>query len=127
MMDAAIKLPLGFHEWFPIAQAATLAVLTFVQEDAPTVSAALLSAAGNLNTATGFLGCFFGIWIGDALLYLVARGFGRAVLGCPWAGRLLNPTSVSRSEQWFSERGTWLLFSSRLIPGTRLPTYLAAG
>lgn len=127
MTDAAIKLPLGFHEWFPAAQAAVLAALTFVQEDAPTVSAALLSAAGSLNTATGFLGCFFGIWIGDALLYLAARGFGRPVLDRPWAGRFLNPASVARSEQWFAERGTWLLFSSRLIPGTRLPTYLAAG
>jgi hypothetical protein len=39
----------------------------------------------------------------------------------------LNPADVARSEQWFAERGTWLLLSSRLIPGTRLPTYLAAG
>ena len=126
-MNAAIELTLGFHEWFPAAQAAALAVLTFVQEDAPTVSAALLSAAGRLNTGTGFLGCFFGIWIGDALLYLIARGFGRPVLDRPWAGRFLNPASVALSEQWFAQRGTWLLLSSRLIPGTRLPTYLAAG
>ena len=27
-------LPLGFHEWLPAAQAATLGLLTFVQEDA---------------------------------------------------------------------------------------------
>jgi membrane protein DedA with SNARE-associated domain len=127
MTNAAIELPLGFREWLPAAQAAALAVLTFVQEDAPTVSAALLSAAGRLNTATGFFGCFFGIWIGDALLYLVARGFGRPLLHRPWVGRILNPASVARSEQWFAHQGTWLLLSSRLIPGTRLPTYLAAG
>ena len=30
-------------------------------------------------------------------------------------------------EQRFAERGTWLLLSSRFLPGTRLPTYLAAG
>ena len=127
MIDAAIKLPLGFHEWLPVVQAATLAILTFVQEDAPTVSAALFSAAGSLNTATGFLGCFFGIWIGDALLYLIARVFGRPVLDRPWAGKFLNPAGVAQSELWFAKRGTWLLLSSRLIPGTRLPTYLAAG
>jgi hypothetical protein len=39
----------------------------------------------------------------------------------------LKPESVARSEQWFAQRGAWLLLSSRLIPGTRLPTYLAAG
>ncbi len=127
MTDAAIKLPLGFHEWFPAAQAAVLALLTFVQEDAPTVSAAVLSAAGRLNTAAGFFGCFFGIWIGDALLYLIARGFGRPFLDRPWAGKFLHPAGVARSERWFAQRGAWLLLSSRLIPGARLPTYLAAG
>src|SRR5436190_14440547 len=39
--------------------------------------AALLAAAGNLTWQAGFLGVFLGIWIGDALLYLLARGIGR--------------------------------------------------
>ena len=42
-------LPLGFHEWQPVAQAATLGLLTFVQEDVPTVSAALLAAAATVS------------------------------------------------------------------------------
>ena len=120
-------LPLGFHEWLPAAQAATLGLLTFVQEDVPTVSAALLAAAGQLPWQVGFLGVFLGIWIGDALLYLLARGVGRPLLQRAWARRFFNPTAVARSEQWFTEKGTWLLLSSRFVPGTRLPTYLAAG
>ena len=120
-------LPLGFHEWLPAAQAATLGLLTFVQEDAPTVTAALLAAAGQLPWQVGFLGVFLGIWIGDALLYLLARGVGRPLLQRAWARRFFNPTTVARSEQWFTEKGTWLLLSSRFVPGTRLPTYLAAG
>ena len=60
-------LPLGFHEWMPVAQALTLGLLTFVQEDVPTVSAALLAAAGSLTWKVGFLGCFLGIWIGEPL------------------------------------------------------------
>jgi hypothetical protein len=35
--------------------------------------------------------------------------------------------SIRRSERWFSQQGAWLLWSSRFVPGTRLPTYLAAG
>src|SRR5439155_13145789 len=34
---------------------------------------------------------------------------------------------VAESERWFGERGTPILIFSRLIPGARLPTYLAAG
>jgi membrane protein DedA with SNARE-associated domain len=73
------------------------------------------------------LGCFLGIWIGDALLYLLARGVGRPLMQRTWTRRFFDPAAVARSEQWFAERGTWLLLSSRLVPGTRLPTYLAAG
>lgn len=120
-------IPLGFHEWMPAAQAATLGVFTFVQEDAPTVTAALLAAAGTLSWTTGWLGVFLGIWVGDALLYLLARGVGRPLLDRPWARRFFKAEAVARSEQWFARRGTWLLLSSRFVPGTRLPTYLAAG
>ncbi|MDB6019563.1 MAG: hypothetical protein JWR19_4052 [Pedosphaera sp.] len=122
-----ILLPLGFHDWLPAMQALTLALLTFAQEDVPTVSAALLAAAGNLTWKAGFLGCFLGIWMGDALLYGVARGVGRPLLERAWTKRFFDPLAVARSEQWFSQNGTWLLVSSRFIPGTRLPTYLAAG
>lgn len=120
-------LPLGFHDWMPVAQAATLGLLTFVQEDVPAVSAALLAAAGSLSWQTGFLGVFLGIWIGDALLYLLARSIGRPLLQRSWAKRFFSPAAVTQSERWFWEKGTWLLLSSRFVPGTRLPTYLAAG
>jgi membrane protein DedA with SNARE-associated domain len=122
-----LPLPLDFHDWLPAAQAATLGLLTFVQEDVPTVSAALLAAAGTLSWQAGFLGVFLGIWVGDALLYLLARGVGRPLLERAWARRFFDPVAVARSEQWFAEKGTWLLLSSRFVPGTRLPNYLAAG
>ena len=127
MTPSPIWLPLGFHEWMPAAQGLTLALLTFVQEDVPTVGASLLAAAGSLTWQAGFLGCFLGIWIGDALLYLIARGIGRPLMQRSWATRYFDPASVARSEQWFARKGTWLLLSSRFVPGTRLPTYLAAG
>jgi membrane protein DedA with SNARE-associated domain len=120
-------LPLGFHEWMPATQALTLALMTFVQEDVPTVGSALLAAAGGMTWKAGFIGCFLGIWAGDALLYGLARGIGRPLLEQAWARKFFNPVAVARSERWFANRGDWLLVSSRFIPGTRLPTYLAAG
>ena len=122
-----MSLPLNFQEWAPPAQATLLGLLTFLQEDVPTVSAALLAATGSLPWQIGLLGCFLGIWIGDALLYLMARGVGRPLLRRPWAKRFFDPAAVARSEQWFARKGVWLLLGSRFLPGTRLPTYLAAG
>lgn len=125
--DMIPTFPLGFQDWPPVMQAAALGLMTFVQEDVPAVSGALLVAAGGLPWSIGFLGVFLGIWGGDALLYLLARWFGRPWLERPWVRRFLSPGAVSRSERWFGERGSWLLVSSRFLPGTRLPTYVAAG
>ncbi|MFN0068908.1 MAG: VTT domain-containing protein, partial [Limisphaerales bacterium] len=116
-----------FGSWTPVAQAAALGLATFVQEDIPTVTAALLAGTGKMAWLTAFLGCFLGIWIGDALLYGVARAGGRPLLRSRWAGRLATPEAVTRSEAWFQKHGVWLLLVSRFVPGTRLPTYLAAG
>lgn len=116
-----------FGSWTPAAQAAALGLATFVQEDIPTVTAALLAGTGKMAWLTAFLGCFLGIWIGDALLYGVARAGGRPLLRSRWAGRLATAEAVARSEAWFQTHGVWLLLGSRFVPGTRLPTYLAAG
>jgi membrane protein DedA with SNARE-associated domain len=127
-MDPDIAaLPAHFTEWHPVVQAATLAGLTLIQEDLPTVSAALFAATGGIAWQTGYWGCFFGIWLGDTLLYLAARRIGRPLLEKSWFRRWASPEAVARSERWFGERGVWLLVGSRFVPGTRLPTYLAAG
>lgn len=109
--------------WQPVA----LALSTFVQEDAPTIGAALLASAGKLDWRWAFAACFLGIWVGDALLYLLARGAGRPLLATRLAQRFVRPESLARGEAWFTERGTWALVVSRFVPGLRLPTYLAAG
>ncbi len=120
-------LPPALGSWPPILQALTLGLATFVQEDIPTLTAAVLAAAGSLSTAAGFWGCFLGIWFGDVLLYALARGLGRPVLDLKWVRGRLNRVQLAQHEAWFARRGTWLLISARMIPGTRLPTYLAAG
>lgn len=128
MLPTTIQsLPAGFTHWHPVVQAGTLALMTFVQEDLPTIGASLLAAAGKMDWATGLLGCFLGIWLGDILLYALARTVGRPLLESVWLRRWIAPAAVARSEQWFARKGTWLLVSSRFVPGTRLPTYLAAG
>ena len=110
-----------------IGTAASLGVATLVQEDLPTLTAAVLASAGRLSWMTAFLGCALGIWIGDALLYFAARWLGRPLLQVRGFRRLASVDAIPRSENWFAARGPWLLASSRFLPGTRLPTYLAAG
>jgi len=111
--------------WMPFWKATGFFLATFVLEDVAAVGAGLLLAAGQISWPAAFTACFLGIWLGDAGLYALARFAGRG-----WFERSsLRKFSakVARSEKWFANRGAPILIFSRLVPGARLPTYLAAG
>src|SRR5690606_9840393 len=38
-----------------------------------------------------------------------------------------KPAAVERAGDWFAERGPAVIVMTRFLPGTRLPTYVAAG
>ena len=119
------RLPTGFEMWPPVWQAGALFLSTFVLEDLAAIGAGLLLATGVLAWPLAFGACFLGIWIGDAGLYGLAR-----VIGRNWyerASRSRFSGRVHQSELWFARRGSSILIFSRLLPGARLPTYLAAG
>lgn len=118
-------LPADFAAWHPAGQAMALFFATFVLEDAAALGAGLLLGTEGVGWAVAFWSCFLGIWIGDAGLYIMARWLGR-----PWfeGSRFVKyAPAVARSEAWFQRRGLGLLVFSRMLPGARLPTYLAAG
>jgi len=101
--------------------------LSFLSEDAATVSSALLILGGPLSWPLGFASCFAGIWIGDMGLYSLARCAGKDVLSSRWLARFADAATIARCEHAFIRNSTVALIASRFIPGTRLPTYLAAG
>jgi membrane protein DedA with SNARE-associated domain len=123
-----VTLPLTAPEiagWMPVAKGFGFFLATFVLEDAAAVGAGLLLATGGISWPVAFTFCFLGIWVGDAGLYALARFAGRGWFeGSSW--KKYSP-QVARSERWFASKGTALLIFSRILPGTRLPTYLAAG
>ena len=112
-------------DWLPLWKAAGFFFATFILEDVAAIGAGLLLASGQISWPAAFLSCFLGIWLGDVGLYAIARVGGRR-----WFERsrfAKYAAKVSRSEEWFAKRGTLILIFSRLMPGARLPTYLAAG
>jgi membrane protein DedA with SNARE-associated domain len=117
--------PSALTEWIPFAKAAGFFLATFVLEDAAAVGAGLLLAAGGISWWSAFVACFLGIWMGDAGLYALARYAGRGWFERSSLRRFA--AKVVQSERWFAERGAPILIFSRLLPGARLPTYLAAG
>jgi len=125
MTDALPLAPSAVAEWIPLAKAAGFFLATFVLEDVAAVGAGLLLASGGISWSSAFIACFLGIWMGDAGLYVLARYAGRGWFERSSLRRF--SARVTLSERWFAERGTPILVFSRLVPGARLPTYLAAG
>src|SRR5205823_6136180 len=107
--------------------ATAIILLSFVSEDAATISSALSIFDGPISWPVGFAACFTGIWLGDLGLYSLARCAGKNVLHSRWLARLADPATITRCEKTFAQNSTFTLIASRFIPGTRLPTYLAAG
>ncbi len=106
---------------------AALAVATLVSEDLACIAAGLLVAQGSLEFAPAAGACFAGIFSGDLLLVGLGRSFGRGALGAAPLRWWVSAEAVLRAERWFARRGPSLILASRFMPGTRLPTYVAAG
>jgi membrane protein DedA with SNARE-associated domain len=102
-------------------------LLSFVSEDAATISSALSIFGGPLSWPLGFAACFAGIWLGDLGLYSLARCLGKPILQSRWVARFADAAAIERCQESFNQRGSLTLLASRFVPGSRLPTYLAAG
>lgn len=117
----------------PFAGPALLVVLlviafaTLASEDLACIGTGLLVADGRLSFAAGTLACFAGIFVGDVLLYVAGRAVGPPALERGPLTWLVRPTALARASAWFRARGGRAVFLSRFLPGTRLPTYVAAG
>src|SRR5438034_4699522 len=125
MTEALPLSPSAVAEWIPFAKAAGFFLATFVLEDVAAVGAGLLLATGGISWPAAFAACFLGIWSGDVGLYALARYAGRGWFERSSLRKFRD--KVVRSECWFERRGIGILVFSRMVPGARLPTYLAAG
>jgi membrane protein DedA with SNARE-associated domain len=102
-------------------------LLSFISEDVATISSALSLFGGPITWPLGFAACFAGIWLGDLGLYSLARCFGKSILQSRWVARFADATAIARCQIRFNNHASLTLLVSRFVPGTRLPTYLAAG
>src|SRR5262245_26978339 len=104
----------------------SLALLTLLSEDVACVTAGLLVAAGRLPFPAAAAACAAGILSGDLILFgagwlLVSIGKER------WLRRIVRPERLDAAVAWTRRRGALVALTSRLLPGTRTPVYIALG
>jgi pimeloyl-ACP methyl ester carboxylesterase/membrane protein DedA with SNARE-associated domain len=100
---------------------------TLVSEDLTCIATGLMIARGTIGFWPGTLACFLGIFGGDVLVFLSGRLLGRAVLSRAPVKWFITPEAVALASRWVERQGAALVFMTRLLPGTRLPGYFAAG
>ena len=96
---------------------------TYLLEDAAIISAALLTADGAIASELAFFALFVGIFSGDLGLY----GLGKVLGKWQWLVNRVNTEKVKEAGVWLEKRMISTILLVRVIPGLRLPTYLACG
>ena len=75
-----------------------IVLLSFISEDAATISSASSLFGGPITWPLGFAACFAGIWLGDLGLYALARCFGKPILKSRWIARCADAVAQKRTK-----------------------------
>jgi membrane protein DedA with SNARE-associated domain len=113
-----------------LSMAALFAVFffgTFVSEDAACLLAGTAAASGRTSFMFALVSCFFGIFVGDLLLFGAGRVFGVRLFNNRFVTRFISNKTINKASVWLEKNGALAVFLSRFVTGLRLPTYLLAG
>ena len=99
-----------------------LILASYISEDLTCIAAGLLIANGVISFPAGLAACLLGLLSGDIALFYAGRWLAQ-----PMLRRWIKPDKLASATSWLSTRGPWVIVVSRFTPGTRLPTYVAAG
>ncbi|MEL7298471.1 MAG: alpha/beta fold hydrolase [Pseudomonadota bacterium] len=99
-----------------------IVVASYVSEDLACIAAGILAAQGVISFPLAVVASLVGLFTGDLALFAAGRWVGR-----PTLQRWVHADKLGQAQQWLADRGPIVIIASRFMPGTRLPTYLAAG
>ena len=115
------------HDMPVVAQVAAIVVGTLISEDLTCIAVGMLIRQGQLSPAVGGLACFLGIYVGDLLFFLLGRLGGRGLLSLRFFTRGVGPERLKAFGAWFDRRPWAAIAMCRVMPGVRVPLYLAVG
>ncbi len=110
-----------------IAFMVLIAIATLVSEDLACIGAGMLAARGVMGFFPAAFAAFAGIVIGDLMLFAAGRVIGRPAIRHAPLKWVISPDAVGQAETWFKTQGGKIIFTSRFLPGSRLPVYFTAG
>lgn len=107
--------------------ALSLAASTFVSEDAAALGAGVLARTGHLPAPVAVAAVALGIWAGDVGLFAAGRLARTWAPVSGWVRRKWPAGELEVLAQRLEGRAPTAIFASRVLPGTRVALYVAAG
>jgi protein MpaA len=71
--------------------------------------------------------CFVGVMLGDCIIFLLGKKYGRRILQSGLFSRILPASRLDAVEIEFRKKGNPLIFAARFMPGLRAPIFFTAG
>ena len=96
-------------------------------EDITLVAAGMIAAAGSISLTGAFLAGYVGVLLGDVLLFMIGRKYGRKVFQLPVFNKIFTEARIIQAEQMIQKNAHKICFTARFLPGLRAPIYLTAG
>jgi membrane protein DedA with SNARE-associated domain len=118
--EKLVGLPIGWQFLFIILG-------TLISEDAVCVAVGVLIGNHQIEWWVGVVACFVGIYIGDLGFFLLGRLSGKGLMKIRFFTRGFGPERLQRFGAWFDRRPWAAIAMCRVLPGLRVPLYLAVG
>lgn len=98
-----------------------------IPEDITLISAGVLASMETISLSGAIISCFFGVLLGDALLFNLGRRYGHRAFQLPLLRKVFTPDRIAAAQQRIHGNSKFICFIARFLPGLRAPIYLTAG
>lgn len=118
------------HEYSKLPVAAQIIAIiggTLISEDVTCIGVGLAIRQNQISPWVGAAGCLIGIYIGDLLFFFIGRAGGMGLLKMKFFARRMNAERLQAFGAWFDRRPWAAIAMCRVMPGLRVPLYLAVG
>lgn len=107
----------------PAAGFVAIILATFILEDVAIVGTGLLAGTDMVDPVSGGLALLIGIILGDLGLFALGRGAAKL----PGLRRYVDTSAAQKLKGVGTRNSFSLIFTTRFVPGMRLPTYTGLG
>ncbi len=122
--SAQIERIAGLPLW---QKTGAIAVMATFSEDLACIVAGILASEEVMSFGWAFVASLLGTFLGDLPTYALGRLGGLSLLRKRPFRWFLKEEGILQAEEVFTHHAVKIIFSSRLLPGSRLPIYAAAG